>query len=631
MTRLQFLKSALVGGASALSLAHPANAKLFDIPRGDLAAALDAYTQQAGVEIVYSDDVVRGHKTQGARGNLSEIAALTEILRGTGFTAQPMPTSAIGIVPEPRKAEPVRIAQAARRAAAPPLAPAQAGVETVVVTAQKKSENIQNVPIAVTALSQAQLTERQIAGGPDLVKEVPNLTFSKTNFTGYNLEIRGIGTQAISVTTDPAVAVAFNGTPFIRNHFFEQEFYDLSDVEVLRGPQGTLYGRNATAGVVDLKSALPIDSYEAMLSADLGNFSNRRLEGMLNLPIVGDKLDIRMAGEWTKRDGYTEDTTLDKPVDGRDLWSTRLTIGWKPTSDIQTEFVWEHFSEADNRLRSGKQLCKTDYGPGGSAATGYSIVAGVQKPFGFGLYGEPGDFFTQGCLPNVSLYSPQAYEAPLGYALPYVLGLRDLGLAHAMNPYGGVTQSTNLRDIESQIMPQYVAKNDTLEFNTTWSISPSLTFTSQTGYNRDFLWSAEDFNRFGANPGLFVVSPPNGIGPDPSGLAICNPLGGTGSCVGGTVPVGSPCATSADTNCVAAGYYCDPQVGCSDALVVEDLSTERAWQFSQEFRLSSNFSGPFNFTAGGNYLHYETVEKYYVFSNALTLINVDPYVLPPFG
>ena len=64
------------------------------------------------------------------------------------------------------------------------------------------------------------------------------MTFTKTNFSGYNIQIRGIGTQAISVTTDPAVAVAFNDIPFIRNHFFEQEFYDVSSAQVLRGPQG---------------------------------------------------------------------------------------------------------------------------------------------------------------------------------------------------------------------------------------------------------------------------------------------------------------------------------------------------------------------------------------------------------
>src|SRR5580765_2460341 len=147
------------------------------------------------------------------------------------------------------------------------------GIETVVVTAQKRSENIQKVPIAISAFTQKELKTQQIAGGPDLIKEVPNLTFSKTNFTGYNIQIRGIGTQAISVTTDPAVAIAFNNIPFIRNHFFEQEFFDVSDVEVLRGPQGTLYGRNAPAGVVNISSAPPTDQFEANASVDVGNYN----------------------------------------------------------------------------------------------------------------------------------------------------------------------------------------------------------------------------------------------------------------------------------------------------------------------------------------------------------------------
>src|SRR6185437_12047817 len=118
----------------------------------------------------------------------------------------------------------------------------RAAVETVTVTSSKLGGAVQSIPIAITALSQEQLTATQTAGGPDLVKQVPNLTFTKTNFSGYSIQIRGIGTQAISVTTDPAVAVAFNDIPFIRNHFFEQEFFDLSQAEVLRGPQGTLYG-----------------------------------------------------------------------------------------------------------------------------------------------------------------------------------------------------------------------------------------------------------------------------------------------------------------------------------------------------------------------------------------------------
>jgi iron complex outermembrane receptor protein len=584
MDKLKYLKSALVGGAGVVTLIHPAAAKIFDIPRGDLATALGAYMRQAGVQIVYSDDVVRGHRSLGAKGNYTEVAALAQILRGTGFTAQPTPSSVIGIVPqqlapvEQRSKPAEQLAQAARRATAPAES---MSIETVVVTAQKKKEDIQQVPIAITALSQRELTERQIAGGPDLVKDIPNVTFNKTNFTGYNLEIRGIGTQAISVTTDPAVAVAFNGIPFIRNHFFEQEFFDVDNVEVLRGPQGTLYGRNATAGVVNVVSALPTDSYEAMLSADIGNYDSRRYEGMLNLPIVGDTLDLRIAGEWTKREGYTEDTTTDTAVDGRDLWSGRMTLGWKPASNIQTYLVWEHFSEDDDRLRSGKQLCKTD--PGVSEIDGVSVVGDVGGSAGAAS-------FSQGCA-MTSLYSPSAFEVPNGRSLPYYQGLQFAGnwINSSVDPYASATQSTNLRSIESAILPTYRAKNDTLEFNTDWTISPELTLTSQTGYNHDFLWSTEDYNRFTSSPGLWT--------PNAGSLGQVSP----------------------------SGVFCDPQLGCSSGLVAEDLSEEHAWQISQEFRLASNFDGPLNFSVGGNFLHYETEENYYVFINAITLLSTYDY------
>ena len=125
------------------------------------------------------------------------------------------------------------------------------------------------------------------------------MTFTKTNFTGYSIQLRGIGTQAISVTTDPAVAVALNDIPFIRNHFFEQEFYDVSQVEVLRGPQGTSMAAMQPPASSISSSAKPTDQFEAMASGELGNYHQRRFEGMINIPVVDDRLDIRVAGEWT--------------------------------------------------------------------------------------------------------------------------------------------------------------------------------------------------------------------------------------------------------------------------------------------------------------------------------------------
>ena len=571
MTKLTYLKATLAGGVAAVALVTAASATEFNIPRGDLKTALDSYARQAGVQLMYPDDEMKNARTTGAQGELTADVALSRILRGTGFVTQRV-ANAIAIV---RQDDSVRAPARELQVADAAPAHAASSVETVVVTSSKIKGDIQTVPIAITALSQEQLTSRQIAGGPDLIKEVPNLTFTKTNFAGYSIQIRGIGTQAISVATDPAVAVALNDIPFIRNHFFEQEFYDVGQVEVLRGTQGTLYGRNATAGVVNVVSAKPTDHYEAMLSADIGNYTNRRYEGMVNVPIWGDKLDLRVAGEWTKRDGYTFDSTLHSPVDGRDLWSGRASLLIHPTENLTATAIWEHFDENDDRLRSAKTLCHTDPGP-----------SSVDGPAGLApnidLSGDA--FLSQGCKPG-SLYAPSAYGVPNPLTIPFVQIQEYLyvNLPAGFNPYGTLDQSHNLRVIGSALKPGYRAKNDTLEFNADYSISPSLTLTSQTGYNKDFLYSTEDFNRFNTVPIPYV---------------------GVGS---GILPVGSD------------GLYCDPQLGCSDRFLAEDVSQEHAEQFYQEIRLASNYAGPLNFSVGASYLHYHTLEDYYVFSNLLSL------------
>jgi len=619
---MSYLKSVLAGSASVAVLASGAYAGEFSVPSGDLREALNLYAKQARVELIYPVTAVEGVHTRGARGNLSSDEALAAILKGTGFGTQRTPSGAIGIV----RAAPAHSDSIAELAQAAPVRAAE-GVETVIVTSSKIKGDIQVIPIAITALSQEELTSKQIAGGPDLVKEVPNLTFTKTNFTGYNLEIRGIGTQAISVTTDPAVAVAFNDTPFLRNHFFEQEFYDVSQVEVLRGPQGTLYGRNATAGVVNIVSAKPTDHFEAMLSADWGNYSNRRYEGMVNIPLVGDKLMLRVAGEWTKRDGYAMNTLAGKPIDGRDLWSSRTTLRWAPADTFHADFIWEHFQENDDRIRSSKQLCHTDPGP---SSLPYDNGHGqsIDVPLDYGsnnlTFSVNRGSFSQGCLPG-SLYDKGngttdfgAYGVVNGYSLPFVQGLGFYGLFSGANPYASGSQSTNLRDIVSQGPTIYRANNDVLEFNAEWQVAPWLTFNSESGYNHDFLYSTEDLNRFETAPGIFVST------------NNCNFTGGhSGGVYGDPGYVGGACngwySANDPTDPTASdggqySYLCDPQLGCSDRLILQDISQEHAWQVSQEFRFTSNLEGPFNFSVGGNYLHYETVEDFIVLSNSFTAI-----------
>jgi outer membrane receptor protein involved in Fe transport len=609
---------AMVLGVLMAASAMGASAETFNIPGGDLRSALATYTKQTGVALIVSDEAIAGARTSGAHGDLSSDAALSELLKGTGFGAQHTSSGAIGII---RHSSAFNDSQPIREAAAPIPAVSGASLETVTVTSSKIGGDVQNIPISITAMSQEQLTATQTAGGPDLVKQVPNMTFTKTNFSGYSIQLRGIGTQAISVTTDPAVAVAFNDIPFIRNHFFEQEFYDVSQVEVLRGPQGTLYGRNATAGVVNLISAKPSDQFEAMASADIGNYGNRRLEAMINVPIVDDRLDLRIAGEWTKRQGYSFNELTDARIDGRDLWSGRVTLGWKPAENVQAALVWEHFSEDDDRMRTAKQLCKT--APNLSTVDGIVVEGHYVEATAY----DPINYTSQGCE-LTSLYSPDAYETPNGHALNYAsaIGILGVPVQQEFDPYASTVQSQNLRVIQTALNPTYRAKNDTLELNADYTVTPTLTFTSQTGYNRDFLWSSEDYNRFNTAPGEFFYTPPSDGGGNGNGSLSIDPSG-LGHCVG----TGQECNNTAVCRpgvttgpCIPDGVFCDPQLGCSDRLVAEDLSDEHAWQLSQEFRLSSNFSGPFNFSVGGNYLHYETEENYYVFINTLSLLGSVP-------
>src|SRR6185437_12807371 len=187
-------KSTLLASVAALlagsAFVTATNAADFNIPGGDLKAALDSYSRQTGVSLLYSDQAIKGARSRGVQGDIAPDEALSRILSGTGFQIRRHEGSAITIVRGDTQAVEeignLQIAQAAPSS--------RAAVETVTVTSSKLGgADVQSIPIAITALSQEQLTATQTAGGPDLVKQVPNLTFTKTNFTGYSIQIRGIG------------------------------------------------------------------------------------------------------------------------------------------------------------------------------------------------------------------------------------------------------------------------------------------------------------------------------------------------------------------------------------------------------------------------------------------------------
>ncbi|HEY9090728.1 TonB-dependent receptor domain-containing protein [Parasphingorhabdus sp.] len=478
----------------------------------------------------------------------------------------------------------------------------------IVVTAQKRVESVQDVPIAVTALSMEDLSSQKIEGGPDIMRAVPNLTFSKSNFTGYNLSIRGVGTKAVSATSDPGVAVSFNNTGLIHNRFFEQEFFDMERVEVLRGPQGTLYGRNATGGVVNLITAKPdFGGFEGNIKGEVGNYNSRRLLAMLNVPLVDDVLAVRVAGSMTQRSGYDYNATTGNRINGRDLWSLRTTVAFEPEPWFRANLIWERFNENDNRSRTGKQLCHRDGGP--THVGDVDLALGVTA---VGSIGLRSGVFSQGCKPG-SLYDDGAFDTPNGYSYAFILGSiaglsigarpdnrsELLGPLQPVDAYGGLKQSRDLRTVDSIRDPRYRAKSDLLQFNLDVDFTPVLTFSSQTAYNEDNIYSLQDYNRFKSLP--VFTDTTNLIQPGPA-----NP------------------PPSAFRNLIPGGIFCDPQIGCTNTIAGLDISQAKSKQFNQEFRLQSSFDGPFNFSAGANYTRFKTLNDYYVMFNVLTALSWGP-------
>ena len=230
----------------------------------------------------------------------------------------------------------------------------------IVVTAQRRAQALQSVPIAVSAFTAEALEEQQIENTSDLQLTLPNVTFTKTNFTSSSFTIRGIGDLCVGVTCDSATAIHLNDAPLFGTRLFEGEFYDLEQIEVLRGPQGTLFGRNATSGVVNLRTARPdMTGFAAAGEFEYGNFDSIKAKGMVNLPI-GETLAARVAGFYLNRDGYTLNLYNGERYDDRDMYGLRGSVRWEPTSGTTLDLMAQYFRENDQRMRIQKQLCQRD-------------------------------------------------------------------------------------------------------------------------------------------------------------------------------------------------------------------------------------------------------------------------------
>lgn len=197
----------------------------------------------------------------------------------------------------------------------------------IVVTANRQESLLSKTPLAVTALSNEALRSQGISDARGLNNVVPNLRLTDAvpgTGNGVQVNIRGVSSQ----TTNPSAAFLIDGIYIADSDVLTGAFYDLERVEVLRGPQGTLYGRNTTAGVINVISARPKDHFEASLDGSYGNFNSANVTGMINLPVTGT-LGLRAAVNYDRHDSY-----LLKGSDGpndfnpmRNMLSGRLSFG----------------------------------------------------------------------------------------------------------------------------------------------------------------------------------------------------------------------------------------------------------------------------------------------------------------
>ncbi|WP_328804906.1 TonB-dependent receptor [Parasphingopyxis marina] len=477
----------------------------------------------------------------------------------------------------------------------------------IIVTAQRQAQTLQEVPIAVSAFTAEALERQQIENASDLQLSLPNVSFTKTNFTSSSFTIRGVGDLCVGTSCDSATGIHLNDQPLLGSRLFEQEYYDLERIEVLRGPQGTLFGRNATSGVVNFITARPdLSEFAARGSFEYGNFDSMRAEGMVNVPI-GDWAGIRIAGYYLNRDGYTYNEYNDTDVDGRDQYSIRGSLRLEPGPDTTIDIIGTYFEEDDNRSRIQKQLCARD-------DTG---VLGC-RPDALANEVVNGNSTLAAVLSSNELFAIQSAPfAAVDPGLPATLTALGLTSIYGTDQYANATNPSDLRRIRADFDPTYYAEEWLIQGRLEHDFGP-VALTLIGGYGESEVDSRTDYNLsaadpFGVNTGLFTLAALAGGAGGPALQAVFAPVAAALIPNG---PTGNACVSEASL--AYSGIYGGNVYGCAPQSIEYDRSSISGRQYSVEAHIDSDLDGPFNFLLGAIYVNTRTYQNDY-FVNAFGL------------
>ncbi|MEM9271479.1 MAG: TonB-dependent receptor [Cyanobacteria bacterium P01_F01_bin.143] len=206
----------------------------------------------------------------------------------------------------------------------------------IIVTAEKKPENLQDVPISITAITEQEVEDGDITSFQDIANNTPNFTTYNPSRNFVNYSVRGFSN--FNFVSRDSVAFYIDDVPYDYVNFLGVEIFDIEQVEVLRGAQATLYGRNAQAGVVNITTKRPAEEFDFSGNIGYGNFDNLDVQTSVSAPIIEDKLSFRASGSYETRDGFTENTFLDEEIDTQSGSTARGKLLWTPTENVSVAF-----------------------------------------------------------------------------------------------------------------------------------------------------------------------------------------------------------------------------------------------------------------------------------------------------
>ena len=460
-------------------------------------------------------------------------------------------------------------------------------IEEITVTAQRVEENIQDVPLSVSAFGSEALDEQQVITPSDIQINAPNVSYTAANFGGSSFSIRGIGALITGSAAEPGVSAHLNEIP-VSSNLNSMEFFDMERVEILRGPQGTLFGKNATGGAINFVTKMPdYGVFDAYLNTELGTDAHTRVNAMVNLP-VDNNFSVRVAVMHLRRDGYTENLAgaqnvpgVDDTIDGRNEWTARVTVAWELNESASAWFLFSQRREDSDRVRISNQVCeRNDLPTTGCTPNGFGFDNPYLSGTTFGIFGG-----AIGALPlgvsGVHGFAQYKYPRPSGL---------------------------DLRSVHTDVEPVFVENDDffALGINYVWmdlefEILASLHETD--GYSQqDYLFDVgptmqpTPFNPMGIWP---TSAPVTGNTGDNFSSRQCNIQGGTAGIFGGCLYEG---------NDPTVFFTFDHSSGVSTDRVLEG-------------KVSGTLSDRMSYLLGAISHNRERATDYMIFSNTLDAVS----------